>query len=209
MAPSGARRAGRAAGSACGGRSSPQRSGSGGARAARCRPGSASAGRRRRRAGAPPRTRRAGRPRPARAPRPGSRAGRASPVVAAKPSFAFAANESGRGFSTTRAPSGSAPTRPGTFAITSSSSTCGASAGQRLLELARVAVRDRRRAETLTRAPRGRRRRCAARSSAQLKRRARSRPGGGERLALGDRAAHGVARARRGRRRARRRPRPP
>ncbi len=50
--------------------------------------------------------------------------------VSSAPRFAFAANESGRSFTSTRVPGGSsAGTLPGMFAITSSSSTCGASAG--------------------------------------------------------------------------------
>jgi hypothetical protein len=53
----------------------------------------------------------------------------ASPDVAEKPRFAFAANESGRSFSSTRTPSGTAPTLPGRLATTTTSSTCGASAG--------------------------------------------------------------------------------
>ena len=63
--------------------------------------------------------------------------------VSSAPTFAFAAKESGRSFTCTRVPGGSsAGTLPGMFAITSSSSTCGASGGSERLQLRRVAVRD-------------------------------------------------------------------
>ena len=48
----------------------------------------------------------------------------------AQPRFTFAASVRGVWFSTKRAPTGSSPTLPGTFATTTSSSTCGRRAGR-------------------------------------------------------------------------------
>ena len=58
------------------------------------------------------------------------------------PALTLAASGRGRAFSITRTPGGSRPTEPGRFAITTTSSTCGASAGERALELGRMPVRD-------------------------------------------------------------------
>ncbi len=54
---------------------------------------------------------------------------RYSPLVAAMPRLTFAASESGRGFSSTRTPSGTSAAEPGRFATTTASSTWGRSAG--------------------------------------------------------------------------------
>ena len=104
------------------------------------------------------------------APRPGrrrdSRRGRSRRSSPRCRALTFAANGRGRGFSSTRAPSGTSPTLPGRFAITTSSSTCGASAGQRLAR-ARARARARRRPRRRSsRAPPGRPRACARRSRA-------------------------------------------
>ena len=86
--------------------------------------------------------RRARRPRPARARRPGSRRARTRRSSPRRRAFTFAAKRRGRGFSSTRAPSGTLADAAGHVRDTSSSSTCGASAGSDSLELARMAVRD-------------------------------------------------------------------
>ena len=65
-----------------------------------------------------------------------------SPVVARVPALMLAAKLAGRAFSITRAPSASTGPEPGVFAITTTSSTCGTSAGSDSSELRAVAVGD-------------------------------------------------------------------
>ncbi len=80
-------------------------------------------------------------------------------AVCSAPRFAFAANESGASFVMTRAEGGSSAGRlPGTFAITSSSSTCAASAGSECASSA-ACPWEMTTALTFTRAPHGRHRR--------------------------------------------------
>ena len=89
-----------------------------------------------------------------------------SPLVAATPAFTFAAKERATGLATTRTPSGTSPTLPGTLATTSSSSTCRASAGSDR-QLARVAVRDDDRRPSSERFPVGRERPLRSRVPAE------------------------------------------
>ena len=136
-----ARAAGTRGGAAFGGRRCPSPSGSAAATAATSRPGRASAGRRRRSADARRRRRRG--PGPLRA-RHRVRVADHDELagVRANAAFRLAEYERGRSFSMTRAPCRSAGRLPGMLATTRSSSTCGASARQRRLELPRMSVRD-------------------------------------------------------------------
>ena len=161
----GARRDDAGAGAAFGARSCPARPGSGGATAATSRPARRRAGRRGRRAGVHRRSRTSAATAPGSGTASGLDTSTYSPVVAATPAFTFAANVRGRGLSSTRAPAGSAPTLPGRFAITTSSSTWGASAGSDASS-SRAWPCETTIAETVTRAPPGRPRASAPQSRA-------------------------------------------
>ena len=138
----GARRGCAAAAAAYVARSCRARSESGAASAARFHPARARAGRRGRRFGCASANRTSSATAPSSGYASGFETTTYSPVVPVIPTLTLAANESGRSFSSTRTPSGTAPTLPGRFAITSRSSTCAAERRQRALELTGVAVRD-------------------------------------------------------------------